>query len=82
MSQQGDVHAIARELGVSSTVKGSVRGSDHEIRIRVQLIRAGDGYPLCSGCYDGSLARPLALQRETAREVAARTAERIASSCR
>ena len=78
----GNICAIAGELGVGSIVEGSVRGSGQEIRITVQLIRAGDGYHMWSGCYDGSLARPLAFQRETAREVAARTAERIAASCR
>lgn len=78
----GNVRAIARELGVDTIVEGSVRGSGHEIRILVQLTRAGDGHHLWSWCYDGSLARPLALQRETAREAAARTADRIASSCR
>jgi len=77
-----NIRAIASELGVGSIVEGSVRGSGHEIRIIVQLIRAGDGYHLWSGCYDGSLDRPLELQRETACEVAARTAEQIASSCR
>jgi TolB-like protein len=78
----GDVRTIAKELGVAHIVEGSVRGSGDEIRITAQLIRAEDGYHLWSECYDGSLARPLALQRETALDVAARAAERIVSSSR
>ena len=80
--RQLNICAIAGELGVGSIVEGSVRGSGQEIRITVQLIRAEDGYHLWSGCYDGSLVRPLALQQETAREVATQTAARIGSSSR
>ncbi|MFQ5515895.1 MAG: hypothetical protein ACE5FG_15920, partial [Myxococcota bacterium] len=76
-----NIRAIASDLGAGGIVEGSVRGAGREIRIAVQLIRARDGCHLWSACYHGSLAYPLALQRKTAREAAARIAERIAESC-
>ena len=69
--QTGDVAEIARSLGVSSVLEGSVRQSGSRIRITAQLISAHDGYHLWSETYDRELDDIFAVQDEISSSVAA-----------
>jgi tetratricopeptide (TPR) repeat protein len=60
---------IARKLNVSAVLEGSVRRSEHTIRITAQLINAVTGFHLWSKTYDRDLGDVLKLQTEIATAV-------------
>lgn len=64
-----DIHQIARELGVSYILDGSVRRNDDRVRIAVQLVGVRDQSHLWAESYDHSLRDILELQSEVARSV-------------
>lgn len=64
-----DVRAVARTLGVTHVLEGSVRQSGQELRITAQLVRASDGVQLWSQTYDRNLTDIFKVQDEIADEV-------------
>jgi TolB-like protein/tetratricopeptide (TPR) repeat protein len=62
---------IAKQLGVSNVVEGSVRRSGNHVRVSVQLIDALTDRHIWAQNYDRTLADSLALQGELATEIAA-----------
>jgi TolB-like protein/tetratricopeptide (TPR) repeat protein/class 3 adenylate cyclase len=62
---------IARQLGVSNVIEGSVRRSGNHIRVSVQLIDALTDRHIWVQDYDRTMADSLALQGELATEIAA-----------
>jgi hypothetical protein len=50
--RQADVREIARKLGVSFVLEGSVRRAGTRVRVTAQLVNAADGYQLWSERYD------------------------------
>ena len=65
-----DIGTIARKLNVGSVLEGSVRRSEHTIRITAELINAVTGFHLWSKTYDRDLGDVLKLQTEIATAVA------------
>jgi serine/threonine-protein kinase len=65
-----DERAIARELGVSSLLTGTVQRADGQVRISVTLLSAGDGAVRWTERYDRPLTNVFAVQDEIARTVA------------
>jgi adenylate cyclase len=65
-----DVDEIARKLGVSYVLSGSVRRSPAKIRVSAQLIQADTGEALWAERYDRDLADLIDLQDEIAQSVA------------
>ena len=65
-----DERAIARELGVTDLLTGTVQRSAGQIRISVTLISASDGAVRWSDRYDRPLANVFAVQDEIAATVA------------
>jgi TolB-like protein len=65
-----DIATIARKLNVGAVLEGSVRRSEHTVRITAQLINAVTGFHLWSQSYDRNLGDILALQTEIANAVA------------
>ncbi len=61
-----DVREIGRQLNVSLLLEGSVRKSDHHVRIIAQLIRTSDGYHIWSCKWDRELNNIFILQDEIA----------------
>lgn len=59
-----NVMEVARELGVSHVLEGSVRKAGERIRITAQLIEASSGYQLWSDSYDRELRDVFAIQDE------------------
>jgi TolB-like protein len=59
-----DVGTIARTLGVTSVLDGSIRRSGNRLRISVQLVNAADGYQMWSERYDRELRDVFELQDE------------------
>ncbi len=68
--KNADIRQIAAELEVDHVVEGSVRRSDGQIRVTVQLIQASSGTHLSSRRYDGQMTDIFALQDEIAADVA------------
>src|SRR5438270_5600480 len=66
-----NLREIARQLGVSNVVEGSVRRSGNHIRVSVQLIDALTDRHIWVQNYDRTVADSLALQGELATEIAA-----------
>ena len=64
------VGEIARALGVSHVLEGSVRTSGEHMRITAQLVRADDGFHLWSQTYDRDVRDVFAVQDDIARSVA------------
>ncbi len=60
--KSADVGTIARTLGVSNVLEGSIRRSGNRLRISVQLINAADGYQVWSERYDREMRDIFALQ--------------------
>jgi TolB-like protein/class 3 adenylate cyclase/Tfp pilus assembly protein PilF len=65
-----DIKKIAKDLGVSNILEGSVRKDSNKIRITVQLIQAQSGFHLWSDEYDRDLAGVFEVQTNIAKEVA------------
>jgi TolB-like protein len=65
-----DIGVIARRLNVGAVLEGSVRRSDHDIRVTAQLIDAVSGYHLWSKTYEDASGDVLKLQTEIANAVA------------
>jgi len=66
-----DIVTVGHKLNVAAVLEGSVRRSDHTVRVTAQLINAVTGYHLWSKSYDRNLADVLRLQTEIATAVAA-----------
>lgn len=64
------VAEIAKALGVTYVVDGSVRKSEARVKIAVRLVRADNGYVVWSESYDRPFDDRLKLQEEIAGEVA------------
>jgi tetratricopeptide (TPR) repeat protein len=79
-----DVRSIARKLGVTHILEGSVRKDGDQLRITAQLIGAADGVQLWSQTYDRKLVDIFQVQGEIAEavsqalDVALRVASRVA----
>jgi TolB-like protein len=68
--KQLTVADMAKSLGVTYVLDGSVRKSDTTLRIAARLVRAADGYVVWSATYDRPSADKLQVQDDIAREVA------------
>jgi adenylate cyclase len=64
------VDSVARALGVTHVVEGSVRVSGERLRIAVQLIEAATGFHLWSESYDRDTRDIIAVQDEISRAIA------------
>jgi TolB-like protein/DNA-binding winged helix-turn-helix (wHTH) protein len=64
--KQATVTQIARTLGVSYLLEGSVRKAGNGIRITTHMVRGDDGYDLWSETYDRPLADIFNIQDEIA----------------
>jgi serine/threonine protein kinase/predicted Zn-dependent protease len=64
-----DVRAIARKLGVTHVLEGSVRKAGQQLRVTAQLIRASDGMHLWSQTYDRNLIDIFKVQDEIGEKV-------------
>jgi len=63
------VGEIARTLGVSHVLEGSVRKSGDHVRITAQLVRADSGFHLWSQTYDRNVRDVFAVQDDIAKAV-------------
>jgi len=68
--KDNDINSIARRLNVADILEGSVRRSDHTVRVTAQLINAVTGFHVWSKTYDRELGDVLKLQTDIATEVA------------
>jgi TolB-like protein/tetratricopeptide (TPR) repeat protein len=68
--QDVDIRTIARDLGVSKVLEGSVQRDGNKVRIVAQLIEANTGYHLWSETYDREMDDIFAVQDEIATNVA------------
>lgn len=68
--QNVDIRTIARDLGVSKVLEGSVQRDGSKVRIVAQLIEAETGYHLWSETYDHEMVDIFAVQDEIATNVA------------
>jgi adenylate cyclase len=62
-------HELARALGVTNLLEGSVRKADDRARIAVRLVEVPSGFTLWAESFDRELADTFALQEEIARAV-------------
>jgi TolB-like protein/Tfp pilus assembly protein PilF len=65
-----DIATVAHKLNVAAVLEGSVRRSEHTVRVTAQLINAVTGFHLWSKTYDRDLGDVLKLQTEIATAVA------------
>ena len=65
-----DIGTIAHKLNVAAVLEGSVRRSEHTMRVTAQLINAVTGFHMWSKTYDRDLGDVLKLQTEIATAVA------------
>jgi TolB-like protein len=63
------VREIAKALGVSSVLEGSVRREGNRVRVNVQLINANNDEHLWANNYDRDLTDVFAIQTDLAREI-------------
>ena len=71
------VEAIARELGATHVLEGSVRREGNTVRLTLQLINARTDGHVWSRDYDRTLKSALTLQSEVANEVAAQVSQQL-----
>jgi TolB-like protein len=65
-----DLDTVAHKLNVAAVLEGSVRRSEHTMRVTAQLINTVTGFHLWSKTYDRDLGDVLKLQTEIATAVA------------
>src|SRR5947208_1393802 len=65
-----NIREIAKTLGVSSVIEGSVRREGNRVRVNVQLINANNDEHLWANNYDRDLTDVFAIQTDLAREIA------------
>lgn len=65
-----DIPEIARKLGITHILEGSVRRPEKDMRITLQLIRAQDGYHEWSKTYDVKTSKLLDTQQRIGHEIA------------
>ena len=75
--QSPDIRNVAKALGVSYVLEGSVRQGSNRVRITVQLIEAESGNHVWADRYDRSLEDEFAVQDEIAQKVSSILTERI-----
>ena len=63
------VRKIARDLGVTTVLEGSVRSSGDRIRVNAQLVNAETGYQIWSQSFDRKFEEVFALQDEMANAI-------------
>lgn len=68
--KQADVDSIARVLGVTHVLEGSIRRAGDRVRITAQLIEARSGFHLWSDTYDRKVSDVLDVQDEISRAIA------------
>ena len=68
--KHADLTTIAHKLNVAAILEGSVRRSEHTVRVSAQLINAVTGFGLWSDTYDRDLGDVLKVQTEIATTVA------------
>jgi serine/threonine-protein kinase len=66
-----DTPTIARELGVTHLVTGSVRRAGNALRVTVELVSARTDEPVWSEKYSGTLEDVFGIQEEIARKIVA-----------
>jgi TolB-like protein/DNA-binding winged helix-turn-helix (wHTH) protein len=71
---------VARELGATHVMEGTVRREGNQVRLTLQLVDAGTDRYLWSKTYDRALASAMTLQSEVAAEVAEQMSVRLASA--
>ena len=64
-----DIRTVARELGVTSVLEGSVRRAGNRVRINAQLIDAASGAHLWAERYDRELTDIFEVQDEVTRHI-------------
>jgi len=69
-SRPANLRQIAKQLGVTNFLEGSVQKVGERVRINVQLIRAGANDHLWAEIYDRNLADIFAVQSEVATAIA------------
>jgi TolB-like protein/DNA-binding winged helix-turn-helix (wHTH) protein/tetratricopeptide (TPR) repeat protein len=67
--RDADVRRIARDLGVTTVLEGSVRSAGERLRISARLVDAASGYQIWSQEYDRQSTDIFALQGELAAEI-------------
>src|SRR5213596_3264094 len=65
-----NIREIAKTLGVSSVLEGSVRREGNRVRVNVQLINANNDEHLWANNYDRDLTDVFAIQTDLAHEIA------------
>ena len=65
-----DVREIGRALNADALVEGTVRLSEDQVRVTVQLTSVESGFPMWAASYDRELADVFAIQQQIAEEVA------------
>src|SRR5207253_9953472 len=71
-----EVQAMARALGVSTLLEGSVRKIDDRLRVSARLV-SSDGYELWSDRFDRRVQDAFAIQEEIARSVVSALSLRV-----
>ncbi len=72
-----DVRDVARRLGATTLIEGSIRGDGARLRIAVQLVSGRDGAHLWAQAYDREPSDLLGMQEDVAGDVAAAVGERL-----
>jgi eukaryotic-like serine/threonine-protein kinase len=65
----GDTRSIAKQLGVTHVVSGSVRRAGDALRVTAELIEASSDAPLWSEKYSGTVADVFGIQEEIALKI-------------
>src|SRR5438093_7024248 len=69
-SKPGNLSEIARQLGVTHIVEGSVQKSSDAVRVNVQLIKAANDSHLWADTFDRKLTDLLSVESEVAKAIA------------
>jgi TolB-like protein/DNA-binding winged helix-turn-helix (wHTH) protein/Tfp pilus assembly protein PilF len=77
--RQVDVREVARRLGVTDVLEGSVQRAGNDLRVRVALVDASNGYDLWTGEYDTPVGDVLGMEDQITRNVIGTLYPRLAA---
>jgi TolB-like protein/Tfp pilus assembly protein PilF len=79
-SAPADLREIAKQLGVTNILEGSVQRSGDQVRVNVQLIKAGTDAHLWADTFDRRLTDIFAVESEIAKTIADTLQAKLSSS--
>jgi eukaryotic-like serine/threonine-protein kinase len=80
--QHGTIEEIAKRLGVTTLLEGTIQRAGNRVRLTARLINAADGFTLWSNVYENEMTDVFRVQDEISKEIVAALGQELAGDTR